>query len=92
MGAEIFPANIAACPNCGTTFAHNKINGISLVATVADIEARKRMYCKLALDSIERLAESKELKFQMIKKIFLDNMNDFNRDIQSILGYDDGVE
>lgn len=92
MGAEVFPANIATCPHCGNTFPHNKINGVSLIATVSDIDARKRMYCKLGLDSIERLAQERELKFTMIKKIFLDNFNDFNRDIQSILGYDDGVE
>lgn len=92
MGAELFPANVATCPSCGTTFPHNKINGVSLIATVSDIDARKRMYCKLGLDSIERLAQERELKFNMIKKIFLDNFNDFNRDIQSILGYTDEVE
>lgn len=88
----IFSANLATCPHCHKEFAHNKINGISLINTVTDIEARKKMYCKLALDDIERLAQSHELKFHMIKKIFLDNMNDFNRDIQSIIGFDDGVE
>ena len=88
----IFAANLVTCPSCRHEFENNKINGISLVQTVADIEARKRMYCKLALNQIERLAQERELKFIMIKKIFLDSMNDFNRDIQSILGFDDGAE
>ena len=32
MGAEVFAGNVATCPNCGETFADNKINGVALVA------------------------------------------------------------
>lgn len=92
MGAELFPANIATCPNCNHKFAHNKINGVSLVAAIGDIDARKRMYCRLTLDALERAALQKQLTFNDIKKIFLDAINDFNRDVQTILGLDDGVE
>lgn len=92
MGAEIFAGNVATCPNCNTTFPHNKINGVALVAAVADIDARKRMYCRLTLNDLENLATKKQLTFQEIKKIFLDNINDFNRDIQTILGLDEDVE
>ena len=92
MGAEVFSGNIAVCPNCHTSFAHDKVNGVALVSAIADIDARKRMRCKLALDDIEDLGLRKELKFIHIKKIFLDSFNDFNRDIQRILGLDEGVE
>lgn len=92
MGAEVFSGNVATCPNCSTTFSHNKINGVALVAAVADIDSRKRMYCRLVLNDLEKLALSKQLKFVDIKKIILDNFNDFNRDIQTILGLDEDVE
>lgn len=92
MGAEIFAGNVATCPNCNHTFAHNKINGVALVAAVADIDARKRMYCRLVLNDLEKLALAKELRFQDIKKVFLDGINDFNRDVQTILGLDEDAE
>lgn len=90
---EVFPANIATCPACNTQFSHNKINGIALIQAMRDIDARKRMYLRLTLDSIERLGEEKTLTFDLIKKVFLDNFNDFNRDIQTMLGFgEDSVE
>lgn len=90
---EAFTANIAVCPSCNTQFAHNKINGIAVIQAMKDIDARKRMYIRLTLDSLERLGNERELTFQMIKKIVLDNFNDFNRDIQTNLGFgEDSVE
>jgi len=92
MGAEVFAGNVATCPECGNTFPHNKVNGVALVAAVADIEARKRMYCRLTLNDLEKKALNKELTFQEIKKVFLDNINDFSRDVQTILGLDEDAE
>ena len=92
MGAEVFAGNVATCPNCGETFAHNKVNGVALVTAIADIDARKRMYCRLTLNDLEKRSLDKTLTFNDIKKIFLDNINDFNRDIQTILGLDEGAE
>lgn len=92
MGAEVFSGNVATCPNCNHTFPHNKVNGVALVSAVADIDARKRMHIRLALNDIENLALSKDLKFNDIKKVLLDKMNDFNRDVQVILGLDEGAE
>lgn len=90
---EAFPANIAVCPSCQTQFAHNKVNGIAVIEAMHDIDARKRMYLRLTLDSLERLATEKTLTFNMIKKVILDNFNDFNRDIQTMLGFgEDSVE
>ena len=90
---EAFPASIAVCPACNTQFEHNKINGIAVIQAMHDIDARKRMYLRLTLDSLERLASEKTLTFNMIKKVVLDNFNDFNRDIQTTLGFgEDSVE
>jgi len=90
--ATVFSANLAVCPNCNHAFAHNKVNGVALVQAIHDIDSRKRMYCRLTLDSLERLALEKTLTFDLIKKIVLDNFNDYNRDVQTTLGWGDDVE
>lgn len=87
-----FEANIVACPHCGKTFEHNKINGVALIEAAADIEKRKRMYCKLSLDALERLQKEDKLNFPQIKKIILDNFNDYTRDIHTIIGFGREVE
>lgn len=90
---QAFPANVVVCPTCNSQFAHNKVNGIALIQLMHDIDARKRMYLRLTLDSLERMGEEKTLTFSMIKKIVLDNFNDFNRDIETLLGFgEDSVE
>lgn len=88
----LFPANIATCPNCQHTFEHNRVNGVSLVAAVNDIDARKRMHCRLALDTIETHGGLSEVEFRAIRKVLMDSFNDFNRDVQTILGLADDVE
>jgi len=87
MMEKVFPANVAVCPSCHTQFAHNKVNGMAIIEAIGDIDARKRMYCRLTLDALERAGLEKTLTFNMIKKIVLDNFNDFNRDIQTMLGF-----
>jgi hypothetical protein len=82
-----FPANLVVCPACQNQFQHNKVNGLAIIEVLGDISARKRMYCRLTLDSLERLATEKTLTFTMIKKIVLDNFNDFDRDIHTMLGF-----
>lgn len=84
--------SIAVCPHCGNAFNHNKINGLALIEAITDIEARKRTYCRLTLDSLERMALDKTLDFKMIKKVILDNFNDYNRDVQTILGWGTDAE
>jgi len=87
-GDLIYSASQVVCPNCGSSFEHNKVNGIALVQAVQSIDARKRMYCKLSLDDLERLSkQSGGIAFSESKKIVLDNFNDFVRDIQTILGW-----
>jgi hypothetical protein len=87
MTQAIFPATQITCPHCGVVFEHNKINGIALIQAIGNIDARKRMYCKLSLDDLERLSKtSGQISFPEAKKIILDNFNDFVRDIQTILG------
>lgn len=90
--ATVFNANIAVCPECNHAFNHNRVNGVALLQAVNDIDARKRMYCRLTLDSLERMSVEKSLTFDIIKKIVLDNFNDFNRDVQTSLGWGEDVE
>lgn len=88
----VFSGNVAVCPNCKEPFEHNKVNGVALIEAVNDIDARKRMYIRLTLDHLERLGLEKQLTFNMIKKVILDNFNDYNRDVQTILGWGDDAE
>lgn len=92
---NVFPANIVSCPKCNHTFENNRINGLAVIEAVNHIDARKRMYCKLALDSIEKLVRDGYMDHQTytkIKKTVLDNFNDWGRDVQTILGLGNNVE
>lgn len=86
MDGIVYPANLVVCPNCNTSFNYNKINGIALIEAVSHIEARKRMYCRLSLDALEKLDKEGKLTFAASKKVVLDNFNDLTRDVQTILG------
>ena len=90
MEEGIHQASIITCPYCTHSFENNKVNGLALQQAVANIDARKRMYCKLSLDDLERLSRAGVIGFPEAKKIVLDNFNDFVRDINTILGW--GVE
>jgi hypothetical protein len=93
MTEPIYRATQVVCPTCGSTFENNKINGIALIQTIQNIDARKRMYCKLSLNDLERLSTSTgTIPFSDVKKIILDNFNDFVRDIQTIMGLGDDAE
>ena len=87
----LFAGNLATCPSCGAQFEHNKINGVALVHAVNDIDARKRMHLRLIIDGLERLDLDRPA-FTAIRKVILDGINDFNRDVQTILGLEDDVE
>lgn len=88
---EVTPT-IIVCPHCEQQFVHNKVNGMALIEVVQSIETRKRMYCRLALDAYERHEKDGTLTFAAAKKILLDNMNDFARDVHTILGFGREVE
>lgn len=90
--ATVFQPNIVVCPKCNHYFEHNMVNGLALIDAVSRIDARKRMYCRLVLDSVERLDKDGHLSFPVVKKVVLDNFNDFNRDTQTILGLGTEVE
>jgi hypothetical protein len=79
--------NVVVCPHCGDKFIYNKVNGVALVQAAEDIEKRKRMYCRMTLDSLEKLHRDGGLTFAASKKIILDNFNDFSRDIHTIMGF-----
>jgi predicted esterase len=88
----MFEGNLVSCPHCGKEFEHNKINGIAVVQAAEDIEKRKRMYCRLTLDSFEKLHRDGGLTFAASKKIILDNFNDLTRDIHTIIGFGQEAE
>lgn len=91
MVDAVFQGNVAVCPSCGNKFEHNRVNGIALIQAINDVDARKRMYCRMTIDSLERLDLEKPA-FDAIRKIILDNFNDLNRDVQSILGFGDDID
>ena len=76
--------NIVICPSCEHQFAHNRVNGIALLEIVQKVEALKRMYCRLTLNSIEK--DLNTLPPQ-VRKTILDNYGDFARDIHATLGF-----
>ena len=88
---SLFLVNAVTCPSCGHDFENNKINGLSLVATVSDIDARKRTRTRQLLDDMEKLNLT-EPEYRAARKLILDSINDFNRDIQIILGLGEDLE
>lgn len=81
------------CPHCGKTFeAAIKINGVAAVEAAQNIESRKRMYSKLTLDALERLKVSDSIPYTAARKMILDALNDFARDIHTIMGFGTEVE
>lgn len=89
MGAEFVP-NEVVCPHCNRTFIHNKVNGIALLEISQGIEARKRMHCRLTLDTIEKIFNGDVPR--PIKKAILDGYNDLARDVHTTLGFGKEVE
>jgi hypothetical protein len=85
-------ANIIVCPHCNNVFEHNKINGIALLEIVNSIDARKRMHCRLTLDSIERVLKKDSKEFELVKKAVLDGYNELARTIYTSLGFGTEVE
>lgn len=90
--ANIFD-NIVVCPKCQTQFTSNKINGVALVEIAQTVETKKRMHCRLTLNSLERHFEKSGVKLPPeVKKAVLDGYNDLARDIHTIIGFGTEVE
>lgn len=88
----MFHTNTVICPKCNHYFDHNLINGLELIDATNRIDARKRMYCRLVLDTMERLDKEQGLTFPAVKKVILDSFNDLTRDVATILGLGADVE
>lgn len=86
------PKNIVVCPSCETQIEYNKVNGVALLEAVKDIEARKKMYCRLTLDTLERIKKDDLIPYTAVRKIVLDALSDFARDVDSIIGFGTEVE
>ena len=87
-----FDSNLVVCPHCNQNFEHNKVNGVAIVEAASDIEKRKRMYCRLSLEALERLDREGSLNFPQVKKIILDSFNDYTRNIHTIIGFGQDAE
>lgn len=85
---EIKP-NIVVCPHCEKQFVHNRVNGLALLEIVNNVEAKKRMHCKLTLDTLER--EYGQLP-KAVRKAILDGYSDLARDIHTVLGFGSEAE
>lgn len=77
--------NVVVCPHCEKTFVHNRVNGMALLEIAQSVEAKKRMHCRLSLDTLEREYGGNLPK--PVKKAILDGYNDLARDIHTILGF-----
>jgi hypothetical protein len=78
--------NVIVCPHCDKEFLYNKVNGIAVLEIAQNLEARKRMHCRLTLDTLEREFPGGKLP-PAIKKAVLDGYNDLARDLHTILGF-----
>lgn len=76
--------NIVVCPHCEQQFVHNRVNGLALIEIINSVEAKKRMHCKLTLDTLER--EYGQLP-KAVRKAILDGYSDLARDIHTVLGF-----
>lgn len=86
----VFEPNIVVCPKCDHQFSNNRVNGLALIEAINHIDNQKKMYSRLALDTLERQLPPDE--FKRVKKVFLDSFNDWGRSIQVILGMGTEVE
>lgn len=86
----VFEPNTVSCPKCDHVFTNNRINGLALIEAVNHIDAQKRVYSKLALDTLQEQLSPED--FRVVRKVVLDRFNDWNRSIQTILGMGRDVE
>lgn len=77
--------NVVVCPHCDKSFINNRVNGMALLDIATGVEAKKRMHCRLTLDTLER--EYKGKLPPAVKKAVLDGYNDLARDIHTIMGF-----
>ena len=77
--------NIIVCPHCEKEFIHNRVNGLALLEIVQNVEAKKRMHCKLTLDTLDR--EYPNGLPKSVRKAILDGYSDLARDIHTLLGF-----
>ena len=83
--------NIIVCPHCDKQFIYNRVNGVALVEATQDIQSRQRVHAKLTLDALDKYKED-GVPFVMARKLLLDALNDFARDVHTIMGFGNEVE
>lgn len=90
MAQTVFEASTVVCPKCDHTFTNNRVNGLALIEVVNHIDAQRRVYSKLALDTLQEQLSPEE--FKIVRKVFLDRFGDWGRSIQTILGMGQDVD
>lgn len=85
MTVAITP-NLVVCPHCDTQFENNRVNGMALLEVVQMLEAKKRMHCRLTLNTLEMEFPDRKLP-PAIKKAVLDGYNDLARSLHTALGF-----
>lgn len=84
MAVTVSPQTIV-CPKCEQQFNYNKVNGIAMLEVMTTVESKKKMHCRLTLNTLER--ELKDTPYwPIVKKAVLDGYNDLARDVFAILG------
>ncbi len=78
-------AQTVFCPHCEKQFQYNKVNGVAFLEILTEIEAKKKMRCRLSLNDLERELGGTP-HWPIVKKIVLDGYNDLARDTFAILG------
>ena len=85
MGISIQP-NVVVCPHCNKDFNHNRVNDLALLEIAGSIDAKKKMHCRLTLNTLERIFP--DGLPPGVKKAVLDGYNDLVRDMNAILGFE----
>lgn len=85
MGSITTTPQVIVCPHCDKEFTYNRVNGMALLEVASNVEAKKKMHCRLSLNTLER--ELKDTPYwPAVKKAVLDGYNDLARDVFAILG------
>lgn len=76
---------VIVCPSCSSKFENNRVNGMDMLEIASIAESKKKMHCRLTLNTLER-AFGNSPEWPLIKKAVLDGYNELARDIYAILG------
>lgn len=69
------------------------VNGLSVMDVIANLRKKNKRYIANALDSLEQTLGENHPHYVEVRKIFLDNFNDYTRSVLvSFIGDIEGLE